>query len=156
MTAQAALLWRALEFRTAPMLRAVEPLTETQLRWAPPTGGNSIAWLIWHIAEVEDNWVRDKLRGEPRRFPFGRSVRASSTEPPPGKEELLRYFREVRALGRERLAAASDAELARTVQDEHFGELTAADVWLGVATSCAWHGGQIVMLARRLVPGAVA
>ena len=151
MTPQAAILWRTLEFRTPAMLDAMDRLGEAQITWAPPGGGNSIAWLLWHIAEVEDNWVRDKLHGFERRYPFGTSVKAAHAYP--SKPDLLGYFREVRALSRERLEATSDADLARALVDEHFGELTARDVWIGVATSCAWHGGQIVMLANRFVPG---
>ena len=152
MTEQAALLWKALELRTPAMLRAIESLADDQFQWGPPNGASSIAWLLWHIAEVEDNWVRDKLYRQPRRFPFGGSVRDATRDACPGKEALLGYFHEVRALSRERLEASSDAQLRGTVHDEHFGELTAGDVWVGVATSGAWHGGQIVMLANRFVP----
>lgn len=152
MTGQAALLWRTLEFRAPVMLRAVESLTDAQLLWSPPRGGNSVAWLLWHIAEVEDNWVRDRLYGQAPRFPFGASVRHSAGGSYPAKAGLLDYFREVRSLSRERLAKTTDAALGSRVADEHFGELTAADVWIAVATSCSWHGGQIVMLANRIVP----
>ncbi len=49
-----------------PILRIVEPLTEDQLRWWRPNESNSIPWLIWHIAEVDDNWIRDGLYEQPR------------------------------------------------------------------------------------------
>lgn len=29
-------------------------LTDEQVRWRPPGGGNSIAWLLWHMARIED------------------------------------------------------------------------------------------------------
>ncbi|MBM3318834.1 MAG: DinB family protein, partial [Candidatus Eisenbacteria bacterium] len=74
------------------MLRIVEPLTEAQMRWLPPNNSNSIAWLVWHLAEVENNWVRDKLHGLPKRYPLGASVRATSIEQYPSKAELLAYF----------------------------------------------------------------
>lgn len=48
-------IWDALELRTPVMLRAVEPLSAADLIWQPPGGANSIAWLLWHVAEVEDN-----------------------------------------------------------------------------------------------------
>ena len=95
MTPQAAVLWRTLELRTPAMLDAVDRLGESQLTWAPPNGGNSVAWLLWHIAEVEDNWVRDKLHGLERRYPFGTSVKAGHVAYP-SKAELLAYFRDVR------------------------------------------------------------
>jgi hypothetical protein len=152
MTARTELIWQALGFRTSALLQAVDGLTEAQLSWSPPNGANSVAWLLWHIAEVEDNWVRDKLYREPPRYPFGSSVRETNPGAYPGKSALVSYFHEVRSLSRERLERTVDADLDRAVEDDHFGELTVGQVWMGVATSCAWHGGQIVMLANRFVP----
>ena len=57
METQARVLWDALVFRTPVMLRIVEGLSDERLQWLPPNGVNSIAWLLWHIAEVEDNWM---------------------------------------------------------------------------------------------------
>ena len=70
---QARTIWDGLQFRTPAILRTVDAVSEEQFYWHAPNGGNSIAWLLCHIAEVEDNWARDKLLGLPRRFPFGRS-----------------------------------------------------------------------------------
>ena len=58
MTPAAQAIWSALEFRKPMLLRNVEPLDQQQLLWRPGPGRNSIAWQLWHIAEVEDNWVR--------------------------------------------------------------------------------------------------
>ena len=149
---QARVVWEALELRTPAMLRAFDPLSEEQIRWRPPGGANSVAWLIWHIAEVEDNWVRDRVLHLPRRFPFGASVHATSAEAFPAKPALLDYFHEVRALSRKRLADSSPEDFDAPVDDESFGRIDVRRVWAGVATSGAWHGGQLVMLANRLIP----
>jgi hypothetical protein len=74
---QARTIWDSLEFRTPAIFRAVENLSETEIGWQPPNGANPIAWLLWHIPEVEDNWVRDKLLHLPKRYPFGTSVKSS-------------------------------------------------------------------------------
>jgi len=155
MTPQALALWDALEFRAPATLHAIEPLTEDQIRWQPPNGANSIAWLLWHIPEVEDNWVREKLLGAPKRFPFGVSVKAGAPARWPPKTELVAYFREVREISRQRLEQMSDPDFDRAVVDDTYGTITARQVWAGVATSGAYHGGQIVMIARRLL-GAVS
>ena len=51
-------IWSGLEFRKPMMLRNVEPLSERLMRWRPDEDRNSIAWQLWHIAEVEENWIR--------------------------------------------------------------------------------------------------
>jgi hypothetical protein len=153
---QARVIWDSLEFRTPAVLRSIEPLSESQLLWPPPNAGNSVAWLLWHIPEVEDNWVRDRLVNLPKRYPFGASVKATSGREQPSKTALVSYFHEVRALTKERLERTPEEEFDRTISDEHFGSITVRQVWGGVVTSCAWHGGQIVFIVNRLLPSAVA
>ncbi len=152
MNSQAQLVWDSLEFRTPIILRIVEPLSENQMRWWPPNRSNSIAWLIWHIAEVEDNWIRDRLYGEPRRYPFGRSVQDTAHDEYPAKAALLSYFAEVRALTKQRLEGMATEEFERFIHDSHWGTISVRQLWSGVVTSCAWHGGQIA-LTNRLMPG---
>jgi hypothetical protein len=149
---EARVLWQALEFRTPAMMSCLARLTEAQMSWQPPNGANSAAWLLWHIAEVEDNWIRDKVLGEAKEYPFGTSVKAVDRKEYPSKSALLDYFQRVRASSRERLERMTPAELERPVHDEHFGLIDVRGVWIGVATSCSWHGGQIALLANRLIP----
>ena len=47
---------------TDHLKRAVEGLTPTELRWQPSLQANHIAWLVWHIARVEDGWVNEYIR----------------------------------------------------------------------------------------------
>jgi len=148
---QARLVWDGLEFRTPAMLKALEPLSDVAIRWQPPNGANSVAWLLWHIAEVEDNWVRHALYGLAKRYPFGRSVKATDASKSPNKMQLLAYFHEVRTMTRARLEQTAETEFDRLVEDEHYGTLTVRRVWSGVVTSGAWHGGQIVLIAKRLI-----
>lgn len=44
--------------------RAIEGLTPTEIRWQPMPHTNHIAWLVWHMARVEDGWV-SRLRRRP-------------------------------------------------------------------------------------------
>jgi uncharacterized damage-inducible protein DinB len=145
---EAQVVWDSLEFRKPAMLQIVEALSEEQMHWLPPHGRNSIAWQLWHIAEVEDNWVRDRLLGEPRRFPFGPSVLHATRAQYPPKATLLAYFHEVRELSRQRLEASAEAAFDAIVHDSHFGPLSVGQVWSGVITSFAWHSGQIALMNR--------
>ncbi len=150
MTPAAETIWSALEFRTPMLLRNVEPLSEAQMHWRPAPGSNSIAWQLWHIAEVEDNWIRSLVTGEPLRFPFGVQVRAATDEQCPSRDRLVEYFHEVRAITRARLESAQALDFGRPVDDPDFGRLTVLDIWSGVVTSFAWHAGQIAMTAKLL------
>ena len=152
MNEQARVIWETLAFRTPVMLRAVSGLSEDQFRWQPPNGANSAAWLLWHIAEVEDNWPREKVYEQPRRFPFGLSVRDSGPAEYPSRSSLVDYFHEVRALSRDRLEATSSEQFDLPVDDESWGSIDVRKVWIGVATSGAWHGGQLLFLANRVIP----
>lgn len=44
--------------------RAVAGLTPEQLR-ARPSGANSIAWIVWHLARVEDGCIAGTVLGQP-------------------------------------------------------------------------------------------
>ena len=149
MDRESKVIWAGLELRTPAMLRAVEFLSTEQMLWLPPNAKNCIAWLLWHIAEVEDNWVRDKLLGEARRFPFGHSVKAHSGEYP-SKSELLGYFHEVRALTHTRLESLKAEDFDREITDKDFGTIAIRELWSLVVTSCAWHSGQITLMGRLL------
>ncbi len=148
MTPRAEAVWSGLEFRKPMLLRNVEPLDETHLRWRPGPGRSSVAWQLWHIAEVEDNWIRSLVTGEPLRFPFGVQVRAATDEQYPSRDRLLEYFHDVRAITQARLESAEAPDFRRPVDDPDFGRLTVLDIWSGVVTSFAWHAGQIAMTAK--------
>ncbi len=150
MTPHARTIWSGLEFRKPMLLRNVEPLNETQMRWRPHPDRNSIAWQLWHIAEVEDNWIRSLVTGEPLRFPFDVQVRAAGDEHFPSKRQLIEYLHEVREITRGRLATATAGEFEREVEDPDFGRITVLDIWSGVVTSFAWHAGQIALTAKLL------
>ncbi len=150
MTPYAKAIWSALEFRKPMLLRNVAPLGEAQMRWRPGPERNSIAWQLWHIAEVEDNWIRSLVTREPLRFPFGVQVRAATDEDYPSRDELIDYLHEVREITRGRLETADEADFDRVIEDPDFGKQTVLDIWSGVVTSFAWHAGQIALTAKLL------
>lgn len=150
MTPEVRAVYAGLQFRMPMLLRNVEPLTDEQMRWVPGPGRTSIAWQLWHIAEVEENWIGLLVLGEEPRFPFGVQVREAEADAMPGQQQLLDYLAEVRALTRRRLEAATPEGFDRVVEDPDFGRLTVREVWAGVVTSFAWHAGQIALTAKLL------
>ena len=41
----------------------LEGLTEAEIYWNATLGSNSIAWLVWHMARVEDGWINSTIAG---------------------------------------------------------------------------------------------
>lgn len=41
----------------------LEGLTEAELYWHATLDSNSIAWLVWHMARVEDGWINSTIAG---------------------------------------------------------------------------------------------
>ena len=111
MKPQAQVIWEGLQFRAPAMLTIVERLSDRELRWQPPNDANPIAWMLWHIPEVEDNWVRDRLYGLPKRYPFGASVKSTPIGQFPPKARLLDYFHEVRAVSYTHLTLPTNREV---------------------------------------------
>jgi hypothetical protein len=145
---EAKAIWAGLEFRRPALLSYLEQASDAEFYWSPPGGGNSVGWQLWHISEVEDNWVRHHVLAEQPLFPFGLSVKQANRSPFPSRHDLLGYFERVRASSRQRLAAIDARDFDREVIDDHFGKITLRDVWAGVVTSFAWHAGQVPLTLR--------
>ena len=132
-------------------MKNLDGLSDEHALWIPPRCSNCVQWLLWHIAEVEDNWVREVVLGREREFPMGVSVRDVAHGRYPGMARLIDYLDNVRAQSHARLEATTTADFERIVQDPTFGSITVRDVWAGVVTSFAWHAGQIALI-NRLMP----
>ena len=44
---------------------AIAELTPAEVCWQPTMHTNPIAWLVWHLARVEDSWLSRLLDGTP-------------------------------------------------------------------------------------------
>ena len=42
--------------------KALDGLSEDELHWRPALESNTIDWMVWHMARVEDNWINVRLR----------------------------------------------------------------------------------------------
>jgi uncharacterized damage-inducible protein DinB len=70
--------------RIPPLAReAVDGLTLDQLTTSPAPGANTIAWLVWHIARVEDGHVAE-LDGDDQLWTGGGWAERFGLEPDPG------------------------------------------------------------------------
>lgn len=41
----------------------LDGLTDAELRWQATLDSNTIVWLVWHMARVEDNWINGVVAG---------------------------------------------------------------------------------------------
>jgi uncharacterized damage-inducible protein DinB len=41
----------------------LDGLTEAESRWQASLDSNSIQWLVWHMARVEDSWINNNIAG---------------------------------------------------------------------------------------------
>lgn len=58
------LIVRSLEQSQGYLTRALDGLTQEEAAWSPKPDCNSIAFILWHIARVEDIFVNDIIRQE--------------------------------------------------------------------------------------------
>ncbi len=123
-------LWSGLEEYFDRLQIGIEGLTPAEARWQPTMNTNHIAWLVWHMARVEDSWLSRLRDGTPQvwtsegwadRFGMDHEstgsghtsddVRAMPEIPMDG---LTAYYEAVRAVMRRYLDQATEAHLART------------------------------------------
>lgn len=120
-------------------------LTPAQLTWTPPSGRNSIGWLLQHCLGTEDYWVHE--------LAYGAGIGAQV--PVDDAQALLAEYGRIRAATDARLAAATPAELARIVTVPTFSDGWAPPcpptvhwVFHHVFEHESYHVGQISLLLR--------
>lgn len=137
--------------------RAVEGLDIDALTFRPDRDANSIAWLVWHVARIQDDHVsalRDAeqtwTQGWSKRFglPFdeldtgyGHSSKQVAGVAP-SAEDLLGYFDAVHEATVEYLKTIELAELDRVVDDSWDPPVTLAVRLVSVVTDNLEHVGQ--------------
>ncbi len=55
-------LMKSLEESQQYLARALKELTKEDIAWTPKADCNSIIFILWHLARVEDSWINRRLR----------------------------------------------------------------------------------------------
>ena len=137
-------------------------LTEDQANYRPSPTANSIAWLIWHsarvqdiqlapIAGVEQVWIRD---GWVNRFGLDLPRNDSGYGHGPNEvakvqapvELLAGYYHAVHKLTLEFVAGVTAEDLARIVDPNWDPPVTASARLVSIIDDCAQHLGQAAYL----------
>jgi hypothetical protein len=138
---------------------AVEGLDAGQLLEQPGGAANPIAWLIWHIARVQDaelaglvgdrqlwqdgDWsARFGLAPDPDNHGYGHGVDEVRSVRPDSAEALLEYLDAVDSRTRANLRKLSPADLDRVVDANWDPPVTLGVRLISVADDCLQHVGQ--------------
>lgn len=136
----------------------VDGLSEQQLAWHPGEDANSIAWLIWHLARVEDDhmtgiaggeqvWVaagwmdRFALPGERMDIGYGQTPEQAHAVRASG-DLLARYYAAVHERTVAILEALDASDLDRVVDRNWDPPVTAAVRMVSVLNDITQHIGQ--------------
>ncbi len=151
-----------LEFygRVPPLAAAaVENLDQEELCRAPGPGTNTIGWLVWHLARVQDHhvaellgteqiWVsgdwarRCGLEPDPSNTGYGHSAEEVGTVRPESADVLLGYLREVSDRTAAMLEGSTPADLDRVVDRRWDPPVTLGVRLVSIADDCLQHAGQ--------------
>jgi hypothetical protein len=142
-------------------------LTDDESNYRPTDDANSIAWLLWHsarvqdiqvadIAGVEQVWIRDgwvqRFGLELPRNDTGYGHSADDVAKVRAPAELLAgYYHAVHQLTLDYVAGITGAELARVVDRGWDPPVTASARLVSIIDDCAQHLGQAAYL-RGIAP----
>ncbi len=138
---------------------AVDGLDATALATAPKDGANTIAWLVWHIARVQDHhvaeltgeqqlWVtgdwasRMDLEPNPNNTGYGHTASEVASIRPPDASVLINYLDAVTARTHGMLASLTPTELDRVVDTRWDPPVTLGVRLVSVADDGLQHAGQ--------------
>lgn len=137
----------------------LDRLDADALNWRPGGTGNSIAWLVWHLARVQDEqvahvagidsaWKRD---GYAQRFGFALAASDTGYGHSPGQvdavrvdtpELLIEYHQAVQQLCLEFVRGVEGADLDRIVDRRWDPPVTMGVRLVSVIDDCMQHAGQ--------------
>ena len=146
--------------RVPPLAReAVQGLTVEQLCQRPTSDANPIAWLVWHMARVQDHQVSELLGSEqlwvtgdwapgfglepdPDNTGYGHTSAQVAAVRPESSDVLLEHLDAVDARTRAFVGGLSDGDLDRIV-DRRWDPPVAMGVRLvSIVDDCLQHAGQ--------------
>ena len=143
--------------------KALDGLTEDELRYQPAIHANFIEWIVWHMARAEDRWVNLALRedvdiwvkdGWYKRFGidpdnYGREDTAEMMRamPKTNVNEMMEYYRSVREVTLAHLDAMPVEDLDKAFHHPRRKvAVTGAWVWGHILVEEAQHLGQIAYI----------
>ncbi len=146
--------------RVPPLARdAADGLDAEQLAATPAPGTNSIGWLVWHLARVQDHHIAELLDApqlwaggdwasrcglapDPRNTGYGHSPADVAAVRPVDAAAVLDYLDAVDERTRSFLAGVMPDDLDRIVDRRWDPPVTLGVRLVSVADDCLQHAGQ--------------
>ena len=143
--------------------KALDGLSEDELHWRPTLESNTIDWMVWHMARVEDNWVNVRMRNsesiwerdgwaertgveEPTNG-FGQTAEDIRAMPPFDVPKVMKYYESVRKATRIYFQhEMQEADLALEVTHPRYDPVDYAWILGHLLCEEAEHLGQIEYL----------
>jgi uncharacterized damage-inducible protein DinB len=149
--------------------RAVEGLGPDRLVERPAPNANTIGWLVWHLARVQDHHVSELLDAEqlwvtgdwsgrfglepdPSNTGYGHSAEDVAAVRPDGAEALVGYLDAVQQRTIAMLESLTDTDLDRVVDRRWDPPVTLGVRLVSIADDSLQHAGQAAY-ARGLLGG---
>ena len=161
-------LLRELYGRLAPLVHAcVDGVDMDRLREPPPAAHNPIAWLVGHVARIQDHHISEildeqqiwilgtwadqfGLEPDPSNTGYGHRSDDVARVRPVGRDALLGYFDQVEARTEAFLATVTDGDLDRVVDRRWVPPVTLGVRLVSVADDSLQHLGQAAYLRGML------
>ena len=150
--------------RIPPLARAaVDGLGTDDLTAAPSDGANTIGWLVWHLARVQDHHVSELLGSDqiwesgdwasrfgltpdPSNIGYGHTAAQMRAVRPDGPDLLVDYLDAVDARTRELLGSLTPGDLDRIVDRRWDPPVTMGVRLVSIADDSLQHVGQAAYL----------
>ena len=146
-----------LDFQRATLAWKCDGLTDEQLRARPlPTSAVSLLGLVRHLSDVEQNWFRFSLDGQPASWHYWhRGPDLSDTDWEVEAADVAESFRVWRAeVEQARRIVAESESLDRSFDHPHDGPVTLRWILVHMIEEYARHNGH-ADLVREAIDGSV-
>jgi Protein of unknown function (DUF664) len=150
---------------------AVLGLTPAQLAYQPNPGANSVGWLVWHLARIQDDHIADAAQAEQvwtsgpwaeqfglppgsRDTGYGHGPDAVAVVRPESSEVALAYYDAVHEKTTRYVARLSEGDYGRIVDKRWDPPVTLGVRLVSVISDNLQHAGQAAYLRGLIERGA--
>jgi uncharacterized damage-inducible protein DinB len=139
--------------------KALDGLTDKELRFQASSTSNHITWLVWHMSRVEDSWLT-RVSGTESVWDtggwaaktgvtgdsYGRTMEEVNALPDVPIATLLEYYDAVRGRTLGVLERMTDADMAIGHDNPRYGTTTNAWIFGHIIVEESQHLGQIAFI----------